>query len=112
MHKFNYRTPRYVVDLPIRLVLDDFVIDARCKEISRDGMQLEVGQSLPSDFHGLALLEWHGARLELRVRIAHTGAPQDAVRFVFESEKERNAVADLVARVGGRPGEPGLVLVR
>jgi len=112
MHKFNYRSPRYVVDLPVQLILDGLVIDARCREISREGMQLEVSQSLPANFEGLALLEWRGSRLELRVRVAHTGSPQDAMRFLFESEKERSAIAALVARLASRSGEPGLVPVR
>jgi len=112
MHKFNYRSPRYVVDLPVRLLLDDLVIDARCKEISREGMRLEVSEALPADFEGLVLLEWRGSRLELHVRIAHTGSPQDAMRFIFESEKERSAIAALVARLASRSGESGLVPVR
>ena len=115
MHKFNYRTPRFAVDFPVQLTLDGAVIAGRCKEISIDGMQLELRRPLPSDFSGTVALAWHNVHLELRVRLAHTGSRQDALRFLFESEKERAAVADLVARLAdpAEPqGEPGLVLVR
>lgn len=112
MHKFSYRSPRYVVDFPIQLIHEQIVIDGRCREISTDGMQLELLRPLPSDFSGLVCLAWQNIRLELPVRLAHTGSRQDALRFVFESEKERRAVAELVARLAD-PGEPpGLVLVR
>jgi hypothetical protein len=115
MHKFNYRTPRYAVDFPVQLTLEGSLVAGRCTEISTDGMQLELHRPLPPDFCGVVALAWHNIHLELRVRLAHTGSRQDALRFIFESEKERAAVADLVARLAdpAEPqGEPGLVLVR
>ncbi|HVT99196.1 MAG TPA: PilZ domain-containing protein [Acidobacteriaceae bacterium] len=115
MHKFTYRSPRFAVDFPVQLALDEGVIAGRCKEISTDGMQLELRRPLPADFYGLVCLSWQNVHLELQVRLAHTGTKQEALRFVFASEKERAAVADLVARLAD-PAEPadqpGLVLVR
>lgn len=115
MRKFSYRTPRYAVDFPVQLTLGEAVIAGRCKEISTEGVQLELRQPLPRDFSGVVLLAWQEVHLELQVRVAHSGSRQDALRFVFESEKERMAVEDLVARLAdpaaaGDP--PGLVLVR
>lgn len=112
MHKFSYRTPRYVVDFPVQIVHEQIVIDGRCTEISIDGMQLEIHRSLPSDFCGLVCLAWQNIQLEVRVRLAHTGSRQDALRFVFESEKERMAIADLVARLADPAHQSGLVVVR
>jgi hypothetical protein len=115
MHKFTYRTPRYTVDFPVQLALGEAIITGRCREISTDGMQLELRRPLPAGFQGVVCLSWQNVHLELQVRLAHTGAKQDALRFVFGSEKERAAVADLVARLAD-PAEPadqpGLVLVR
>ena len=115
MHKFNYRTPRYAVDFPVQLALEDVVIVGRCKEISTDGMQLELRRPLPPGFMGAVCLSWQNIHLELAVRLAHTGGKQDALRFIFASEKERAAVAELVARLAD-PTEPAdqtaLVLVR
>lgn len=115
MHKFTYRTPRYAVDFPVQLELGSSVIAGRCKEISTDGMRLELRRSLPVGFCGMVYLAWHNIHLELRVRLAHTSSGQDALRFVFESEKERASIADLVTRLAD-PAEPtdqpGLVLVR
>ena len=112
MRKFSYRTPRYVVDFPVQLTVGNSVITGRCAEISTEGLQVEISQSLPQDYRGLLCLAWRNTVLELCVRLAHTGTRQDALRFVFESEKERIAVADLVAQIAARSDEPGLIVVR
>ena len=111
MHKFSYRSPRYVADFPVELIHENLVIEGRCTEISTDGMQLELRRPLPPDFRGQACLTWHDVQIEVQVRLAHTGSRQDALRFVFDSEKERVAVADLVARLADPADRPGLVLV-
>jgi hypothetical protein len=115
MHKFTYRTPRYAVDFPVQLELENSVVAGRCTEISTDGMRLELRRPLAPGFCGRVFLAWHNIHLELRVRLAHASSGQDALRFVFESDKERATVAELVARLAdpAEPlGEPGLVLVR
>jgi hypothetical protein len=111
MHKFSYRSPRYVVDFPVELVHDNVVMEGRCREISSDGMQLELRRPLPQDFCGLVCLTWQDIEVELHVRLAHSGSRQDALRFVFESEKERMAVADLIARLAEPAEQSGLALV-
>ncbi len=115
MHKFTYRTPRYAVDFPVQLMRDDAVVAGRCREISTEGMRLELRRPLPAGFSGVVSLAWRKLHIELRVRLAHSGGGQDALRFVFDSDTERAAVAELVARLAD-PAEPadqpGLVLVR
>jgi hypothetical protein len=115
MHKFTYRTPRYAVDFPVQLMRDDAVVAGRCREISTEGMRLELRRPLPAGFRGVVSLSWQNIHLELRVRLAHSGAGQDALRFVFDSDTERAAMAELVTRLAD-PFEPvqqpGLILVR
>ena len=105
MHKFTHRSPRYAVDFPVQLMGDEAIITGRCREISTEGMRLELRRPLPAGFSGVVSLAWRNVHLELRVRLAHSGAEQDALRFVFGSEKERAAVAELVARLAD-PAEP------
>lgn len=109
MQKFEYRAPRYPVDLPVRLRQDDRTLHARCREISREGMRLELREPLPEDFCGTVSLNCRHVSLELRVRVTHTGILQDGLRFIFESEKQRRAVAQLVAILAA--SEPGPVQV-
>jgi len=115
MHKFTYRTPRYAVDFPVQLMRDDAVVAGRCREISTEGMRLELRRPLPPGFSGVVSLAWRNLHIELRVRLAHSGAGQDALRFVFDSDTERAAIAELVTRLAD-PAEPveqpGLILVR
>lgn len=112
MQKFTYRTPRFPVDLPIRLTIDGKTIHARCCEISREGMQLEIRQPLPSNYRGTVSLAWQNIVLELPVEMAHSGSSQDGVRFVFSSDKERRDVAHLVAVLAANRGPSGLTLVK
>jgi hypothetical protein len=49
--------------------------------------------------------------LELQVRLAHSDGHQEGLKFVFASEKERDAVARLVARLNAGSGHAGPVLV-
>jgi len=110
MHKFTYRTPRYTVDFPVQLALGEAIITGRCREISTDGMQLELRRPLPAGF--CAWFASRGRTFIWNCRCAgHTGAKQDALRFIFGSEKERAAVATWScgwrsgrARGSARPG--------
>lgn len=111
MQKFTYRAPRYAVDLPIELTTETSTLRGRCKEISKDGMRVELGEPLPPDFNGTASLSYQGIALRLRVSVAHTSAERDGVKFVFESQKERAEVARLVAVLAARTQTPGPRLV-
>ena len=112
MQKFNYRTPRYSVDLPVQLTSDSSTLSGRCREISKEGMRIELAEPLPADFTGTASLSYQSIALKLRVSVAHTGSERDGVRFVFESQQERAAVARLVAVLAARTQGSGPTLVQ
>lgn len=112
MHRFKYRAPRYRVDIPVRLTLAETTIPGRCREISREGMRLEVYQPLPADYSGTVFLGYQDFQLEIGVQMAHLGPMQDGLRFVFDSEQQRHAVAHLVTLLAEHPQQPGLVLVK
>lgn len=76
-------------------------------------MQLEVGQPLPPDYRGTVCLQYQHLALELPVEIAHSGSsPQEGVKFVFSSDKQRGEVAQLVAMLAANHGPWGLTLVK
>ncbi|HEX4067059.1 MAG TPA: PilZ domain-containing protein [Acidobacteriaceae bacterium] len=112
MQKFTYRTPRYPVNLPVRLTVEGGTVSGRCHEISREGMRLELRQPLPPGYAGVVSLSYQNLDLEVPVEFAHAGSPQDGVRFVFSSDKQRSEVARLVALLASNPGPTGLVLVK
>ena len=45
MQKFDYRYPRFAVDLPVRFTTQGSTLTGRCKDISHEGMRLELRRS-------------------------------------------------------------------
>jgi hypothetical protein len=112
MQKFEYRTPRYQVDFPVLLALESTSIHGRCREISREGMRVELHEAVTPEACGTVSFSYKELSLEVPVCVARSGAGQGGLRFVFESEKDRGPVDRLVALLAGATGQPGPTLVR
>ncbi|WP_414648604.1 PilZ domain-containing protein [Edaphobacter sp.] len=112
MQKFEYRTPRYPVDLPVLLILKDGSVTGQCREISSEGMKVEFHQPVPTNGCGTLRIGHSGSFLEVRARVARTGLGDDGVKFLFGSERERKALQRLVAQTAAPTGQRGPVLVR
>jgi len=112
MQKFEYRTPRYKVDLPVLLIVAQTRIAGRCKEISKEGMTVEFREPLACDATGTVSLSYKNVVLDLCVSITHSGKGADGLKFLFETEDDKAAVERLVALLAGSTGQPGPVLVR
>jgi PilZ domain len=97
MRKFNYRVPRFPVDLPVLLTFGESTQVGRCLEISVEGMKLEAGQPLSPDSRGTVHLTYLGIAVELSIRVAHAGSAFDGVTFVYDSEEQRDKVSQLVS---------------
>jgi hypothetical protein len=96
MQKFEFRTPRYPVDLPVEFIVDGLAVRGRCKDISREGMRLEFWQPLPPNASGIVSLNYKDLTVEFNVRVAHSGRTHGGMEFVYTSESERSAVAQLI----------------
>lgn len=112
MQKFEYRTPRYQVDLPVVLTLESSSVPGRCREISKDGMRVELRQPVAADSCGSVSISYKELSLELPVCVTHSGPGHDGLKFVFAREEERSLVERLVALLASSTGQPGPVLVR
>jgi hypothetical protein len=112
MRKFDYRAPRFAVDLPVRITFGESVQQGRCKEISTEGMKLELRDPLSPGASGSVRLSYQDVFLDIQVRVAHSGPTYDGVRFVYESEDQRDELSRLVARLAGAKQRLGPVLVR
>jgi|SRR5579863_3742302 hypothetical protein len=99
MRKFDYRAPRFAVDFPVRLNFEDSVQQARCREISTEGMKLEVRQPLAPASCGVVVISYQDFALEVPIRVAHSGAFYDGVQFVYSMDEQRDEVNRLVARL-------------
>lgn len=112
MQKFEYRTPRFPVDLPVLLILQDTSVSGRCKEISSDGMKVKFRQPVERNCCGTLRIGHSGSFLEVRARVARVGSESDGVKFLFGSERERKALQRLVALTIAPGAQTGPVLVR
>ena len=112
MQKFEYRTPRYHVDLPVILALDSAHLSGRCKEISKDGMMIHMRESAPPDACGTVTVSYREKSLQLPVSVVHNGKGQLGLKFLFESDNDRSALEHLVSLVAAAMGQPGPRLVR
>ena len=97
MQKFDYRSPRFAVDFPVQFTIKQSTLPGRCKDISKDGMRLELRHPTPPDAFGTVLLSYRDWPLEFSVRVAHTGATHNGVEFSYKTHQERDAVAHLIA---------------
>jgi hypothetical protein len=112
MQKFEYRTPRFPVDIPVLLTLRDSNVAGRCKEISKEGMRVELHQPVLPETPGVVTIHYKDLSFDLRVVVAHAGAGYDGLKFLFESENDRSKVERLVELLSGSSAPPGPVLVR
>jgi hypothetical protein len=103
MQKFEYRGPRFSIDLPVQLTVQNATQAVRCTEISKEGMRVEFGQPLEPNSSGKVSMICEGQMLAFRVRVVHVGDTQAGLEFIYSSEAERNAVAHLVESLTG-PG--------
>jgi hypothetical protein len=112
MQKFDYRSPRFLVDLPVEFIVDRLTVRGRCKDISREGMRLEFWQPLPPNASGIVSLSYQNQTLEFNVRVAHAGPTHGGMEFVYKSESERSAVARLIASLAAASAnQPGPALM-
>jgi PilZ domain-containing protein len=111
MRKFDYRAPRFLVDLPIQLTFENSMQEGRCKEISTEGMKLELREPLCPDCCGTVRLSYKDFMIEVPVRVAHSGSSYDGVKFVYESDEQRDELIRLVALLTGPKQNTGPVLL-
>ena len=112
MQKFEYRTPRFSVDLPAQFTVEQSTLTGRCREISQEGMTFETRQPLTSGSSGMVSMSYQDRTFEIHARVAHVAEVQSGLEFLYESEAERSAVAQLVASLASSQNRQGPVLLR
>jgi hypothetical protein len=111
MQKFDYRAPRFVADFPVRLKMPNSSHLARCRDISEDGMRVELPTPFTPDTCGEVVFIYQGLSFKLQVRVAHTGTAYAGLRFVFQSEEQRTDVLHIMSLLATPPRTVGLFLV-
>jgi hypothetical protein len=111
MRKFDYRAPRFPVDLAVRLTIEDGTVFGRCTEISTDGMKLEIAAPLSVDAAGAVHVSFRGVSLDLPVRVARCGEGCEGVQFVYGSDEEKDEVIHFIGLLAAAPHHPGPILL-
>jgi hypothetical protein len=111
MRKFDYRVPRFPVNLPVRLTLEEETLVGRCREISTDGMKLELAESLKVDAAGAVHVTFRDVSLDLPIRVIRCGEGCDGVQFVYGSDEEKDEVIQFIALLADASHHPGPVLL-
>ncbi len=111
MQKFEYRAPRFPVDLPVQFTVEDLALTGRCREISQEGMTLELRQPLTLNSSGTVSLNYREQTIQIRARVAHVAKTHCGLEFLCESETERSALAHLIASLTPAQSRPGPVLL-
>jgi len=109
MQRFDYRSPRFSVDLPVEYTIEGPMTSARCVEISADGMTLETEQLLAEGASGTVRVRYRSRTLQLDVRVVHASDGVGGIAFVYKDEGERKAVAQLIVTLSESGGGAGTV---
>lgn len=99
MRSFDYRAPRFPVNLPVRLTLQGSSWIGRCREISIEGLLLETHAPHSVDAKGVIHIVYCDAVLEVPVRVAHCRANSEGLQFQCESTRQREEVERFVDRL-------------
>lgn len=101
MRKFDYRAPRYAVNFPMRLTVEDAIYIGRCREISTEGMKLELDQSFETGCTGIVRMSEKGITIDLPVKFCYSSPDHTGVKFLCDSGEQRDEIARFVSLCTG-----------
>jgi hypothetical protein len=111
MRHFVFRAPRFPVDLPVQLTFENSTVNARCWEISKDGLVLEASKRPLENCNCMVAMSHKGLAIELEARVARSDSKLDVLQFIYKSEAERMGMAHFVASVAETVNRPGPHLI-
>ena len=99
--KFGYRLPRFRADF--RLLVQTMesqprLLEARCRDISEDGLAAQIGEHLAVGTRVVLLLTLPGkaAPLQIEATVGHQDEGEHGFAFSFPSQNEREHVRKYV----------------
>lgn len=101
VHEFGYRLPRFPADFSLVLQVSDpepRLLDARCRDISEDGLAARISESLSVGSRVTLLLTLPGkpASLPIAATVSHQDRGEHGFAFTFSSQNEREQVQKYV----------------
>jgi PilZ domain len=99
MHRFEFRNPRFTVDLPAQFRIANEALAGRCTDIGIQGMRLDLQDNLVPGCEGIVRLHYQNQTVELKARVARIGSMHCGLEFVCDSHAEQSTVVHLLARL-------------
>jgi hypothetical protein len=109
--RFEYRHPRFPVDLSTQFTQADETLAGRCTDISTAGMKILLDRPLQPNSRCKVLLRYASHAIELNARVAYTGPVCSGVEFLCESPLEHHAIAQLVSNLANSCHRGSLVVM-
>lgn len=111
MQKFEYRTPRFSVDLPVKFIAENMIFTGRSRNIGKEGMTLDLAEAVQSGIVGTISVSYQGRFVEVHARVAHVEGTHTGLEFLPDSEADRAALAQFVESLATVPPRSGPVLL-
>lgn len=107
IREFRYRVPRFPGGFHFVLQVSDpkpRLLDARCTDISADGLAAKVVECLRVGTQVALVLAFPGESNTLRIagRVSHLQNGEHGIAFIFASPQERELVQKYLASVRAR----------
>ncbi len=112
MQKYEYRYPRFSVDIPVKFIARNSTLEGNCTVISTQGMRIEVLQPLLSNTYGRLSVHYQDRTFEFNARVVHGGETQCGLELLCASDEERCELSHLVKSLTTPRHRSALVLVQ
>jgi len=105
VHDYGYRTPRFPAAFRFLVRVNGpspKLLDARCIDISEQGLAAQLAETLPVGSEVVLILTAPGGATPVRVsaRVISQEGAQHGFTFVFASQTERDQVHRYLSRLG------------
>jgi hypothetical protein len=97
MHRFEFRNPRFSVELPAQLFIANETLAGRCTDIGINGMRLDLPDNLVRGCKVIVCLRYQNQTVELKARVARIGSMHCGLEFICDSLAEQSTVVHLLA---------------
>ena len=102
MRSFQYRAPRFRVDLPVHVTQGDSTQLTRCREISVNGMKLDLGEASFPFSCGFIQLGDGVSSPKIPFQVCSRAIDSIGVMFQNESSAQSEALCRLIASLSHR----------
>jgi hypothetical protein len=105
IRSFLYRFPRFTVACRMDFILDEAVILGTCFDLSQSGLCGTFAEEISAGSKGLLTLYLEECPFEVHATVSSVREGETRMRFQFASDKERNAMRELLDRIAPQPGK-------